>query len=191
MGISVDASFDIAKPYLDLKQLKEKVIENPILNDSFIPKLIDVESNCINSFTDEKFILELQDEFFSLIQLCLIGDGEVVVEVECIDDGSKEIYTITKDNILEEEAEDDDNEEEIYYPKDLEVGMMYECTEYDFFGKPHDIELRNFLSFSVNDGYAFKVEKIDDKGVHFIPYKDSVECLVIPYELHAEFVLQE
>lgn len=104
MGISIDGSFSFNEGSLDLDSLVEKVNTNPILNDSFVGKLIDINCNCINSFTDESFYSELQDEFFDLIQSCIIGEGEVVVDIEFIDGNAHNIYTITKDKIIDENS---------------------------------------------------------------------------------------
>jgi len=75
----------------------------------------------------------------------------------------------------------------VYAPKELEIGKHYECIEYDFQGKEHDFNLREFLSYSVNMAYPVIVERKDENGVYFYPYKDSKEYLFLPFELNAEF----
>ena len=63
-------------------------------------------------------------------------------------------------------------DEKVVYPNSLEIGKLYECLNYSFANREDIFELRAFLSGSVNEGWAFKVEKKDDAGVYFYPYSD-------------------
>lgn len=83
--------------------------------------------------------------------------------------------------------------ENTLFPVNLQEGKLYECFSYDL--NNHTIkdknqlkELREFLSASINEGWIFKVEKKDEVGLYFFPFKTSTDMVCIPYDLNVEFL---
>lgn len=102
MGIRCDGIFDFKNGVVDLSKLKDEVESNKLLNEnnSIFLKLINIDGDCIDSFCDDKVDLEEEQEFFSLIQKCIMNKGKVIVEISCLEADSYEKTIITKDKII-------------------------------------------------------------------------------------------
>ncbi len=101
MSIRCDGEFDYYC-VINCFMLEKLVKESEILKDSMVLKLIDKDNSLINSFVDEKFSIEEQTEFFSLIQKSIVSAiGNVIATITCLEADSKQLFIISRRNITE------------------------------------------------------------------------------------------